>query len=572
MDFMEQYRLWIKHADAQTKEELLRLEEPDIRERFYRTLEFGTAGLRGIMGAGTNRINRYIVGQATQALANYLRRQENGPEKGAVIAFDCRIHSEEYALEAALILCANGIRTYLFDGMRPTPELSFAIRHLGAMSGINITASHNPKEYNGYKVFWDKGAQILSDIGDELLAEMDRVDLFRDICRMDQTQALEEGLLKIIGKDIDDLFVERIKELVIHHDVDKQIRIVYTPLHGTGMVFIPRILREEGYDQVTVVEEQSIPDGTFPTAPYPNPEDPSVFRLSLEYAARVEADLIMATDPDGDRIAVMVRHPTEKYVFLNGNQLGALLVHYIVEERYRNGTLNPKDVLIKTIVTNDMGRVIAARRGIRTFETLTGFKHICGLYNQLEEKGEYGYLFGYEESIGYCPETFTRDKNAVSTAVLIAEMCAFYRKQGKTPYSVLYELYDFYGHYRETQVSVSYPGAEGKRTKDRVMARWRNLHSETIAGIRVIRKLDYLGHVEDHIEPSNALKFLLEDGSWYAVRPSGTEPKLKIYISTVADSEKKAMNQLGRCRKDMERILQSFNKEENHEYKNTGGG
>ncbi|MFO7637156.1 MAG: phospho-sugar mutase [Clostridia bacterium] len=562
MNYMDRYKRWLEKADADTVKELsLIRDEKEIEDRFYRTLEFGTAGLRGIMGAGTNRMNDYVVGQATQALANHIKKQNLGPEKGVVIAFDCRINSREYAKDCALTLCANGIRTYLFENLRPTPELSFAIRHLGAISGINITASHNPKEYNGYKVFWEKGSQILSDVGDELLREMENLDEFDDVMSMGKEEAMKAGLLHIIGKEIDDLFVERVKGLTLREDVDKDIRVVYTPLNGTGIVFIPRILQERGFRHITVVSEQAEPDGTFPTTPYPNPEDPSTFGIALGYANREDSDLLMATDPDGDRIAVMVRNGKGGYVFLNGNQLGVLLLDYIVNQKEKNGTLDQKDVLIKTIVTGDMGKKIISKKGIRTFETLTGFKHIHGLYNQLEEEGEYGYLFGYEESIGYCPETFTRDKNAISTAMLIVEMCAWYKSRGKTLYGVLYELYETYGHYRETQASITYRGIEGVRIKDMVMTRWRKGYPEEIAGRKVTLALDYLEPVEDHIEPSNVLKYILEDGSWYAVRPSGTEPKLKIYLYSLDDSEKKSLKKLEDMEKDILRCLKEFEKE-----------
>lgn len=540
MTYKDKYNDWLKKADSDTIKELeaIKGNEKEIEDRFYKTLDFGTAGLRGVMGAGTNRMNKYVIGQTTQALARYVIEQ--GMEKrGAVIAYDCRIKSDEYAKQSATVLAANGIKVYLYESLRSTPQLSYSIRKLNAATGINITASHNPKQYNGYKVYWEEGSQILDDIADAIAENISRIDPFNDVKTVDFDKAVKSGQITMLGKDMDDMFIEEVLSLTLNDDIDKDVKIVYTPLYGTGLVPVTRILRERGFHNVTVVEEQKEPDGTFPTTPYPNPENVKVFEIPLKYGKKTDADMIIASDPDCDRIAMMIKNDNNEFVFCTGNQTGALLAEYMLSQRKEKGLYSPKDAVVQSIVSGSVVPKIAKHYGTHFFETLTGFKYICGLANEFEKTGEYRYVFGYEESIGYCIETFTRDKNGVSAAMMMCEMAGYYKKRGITLYEVLTDIYEKYGYMTENQISVEYPGIKGAKIKKHVMSQWRKKPLLEISGIKCSVCKDYINGYEG-LPAQDALKYEFEDGSWYALRPSGTEPKLKVYINAMGHSRKEA--------------------------------
>lgn len=546
-DYMAEYKKWLEspYVDERTKEELRAIEgnEEEIKERFLLDLEFGTAGLRGKIGAGTNRMNIYTVSQATQGLADYINsRGEEYAKRGVVIAYDVRRMSKEFARITAQVLAANGIQVYLFDDIRPTPVLSFAVRYLGTASGIVITASHNPPEYNGYKVYWEKGSQITDDIAKPIEENIKKITDFGMIKKIDFDEALSKGLIKIVGSEVDNAYFEKVLSLALCDDIDKNISIVYTPLHGTGGRFVRHVLDKRGFTNYFIVPEQENPDGEFPTVEYPNPEDLKAFNLALEYAKRRDADIVLATDPDSDRNAVMVKHNGE-YIALNGNQTGALLIEYLLSQRKKKGILPKNGIIIKSIVTGDLGKLIAKTYGVETFETLTGFKNICGLENELE--GKYSFQFGYEESIGYVTGDFVRDKDGVMMSMIISEMAAYYKKQGKTLVDVLESLYKTYGYYLEDNFSLVYEGLKGMEKIRRIMEVFRKRYPKEIGTLDLVEYIDYLerkiydangnpiGEVEKHIPTSNVLRFFLSDGSWYAIRPSGTEPKLKVYVYTV---------------------------------------
>lgn len=517
-------------------------------------LEFGTAGLRGKIGAGTNRMNIYTVARATQGLADYINScGEEYAQKGVVIAYDVRRMSKEFARITAQVLAGNGVQVYLFDDIRPTPVLSFAVRYLKTASGIVITASHNPPEYNGYKVYWEYGSQIMDDIAKPIEENIKKIEDFGTIKKMDFDEAISKGLIKLVGKEIDEAYFENVLSLSLCDDIDKNISIVYTPLHGTGGKFVRYVFDKRGFTNYIIVPEQEIPNGEFPTVEYPNPEDLKAFNLALDYAKKHNADIILATDPDADRNAVMVKHNGE-YVPLNGNQTGALLIEYLLSQRKKKGILPKNGVVIKSIVTGDLGKLIAKQYGVETFETLTGFKNICGLENELE--GKYSFQFGYEESIGYVTGDFVRDKDGVMMSMLISEMAAYYKKQGKTLIDVLESLYKNFGYYLEDNFSLIYEGLKGMEKIRRIMEVFRKKFPKVIGTLDVIEYIDYkerkiynqngieIGEVEAHIPASNVLRFFLSDGSWYAIRPSGTEPKLKVYIYTVDKVKDEAKRKL----------------------------
>jgi len=540
MSYIDKYIEWLKKADDDTLKELKAIEgnEKEIEDRFYKPLDFGTAGLRGIMGAGTNRMNKYIICQATQALAQIVK-EKGMQDKGAVIAYDCRIRSDEFAGYCASVLAANGIKVYIWDSLRPTPELSYAIRKLKAITGINVTASHNPKIYNGYKVYWSEGSQILDDIAGPISDRISRIDPFKDVLFMDFKEGVRKGMINILGEVMDEAFMKEVLDLSLTDDIDKSLKIVYTPLNGTGLIPITKILKRRGFTDVTVVKEQEMPDGTFPTTPYPNPENIKVFDIPKRYAMQADADIVIATDPDADRIAIMAKNDKGRYVPFTGNQTGALLADFMLSRRKEKGLDTDRDAVIQTIVSGSLVPKIAEYYGCTVFETLTGFKYICDYANIWEKTKEYNYVFGYEESIGYCLETFTRDKDGVSAAMMICEMAAYYKKRNLTLWQVLEMLYARMGYLSEKQISVEYPGIEGELIKQTVMTRWRKDPLVDINGFRSIKTKDYIGGL-DGLPPQNALKYLFEDGTWYAIRPSGTEPKLKVYINTMCKTRKKA--------------------------------
>lgn len=546
-DYMLEYNKWLEspYIDEATKEELRKIanNEEEIKERFMFDLEFGTAGLRGKIGAGNNRMNIYTVSKATQGLAQYIiDRGEEYAKRGVVIAYDVRRMSKEFARISAQVLAGNGVQVYLFDDIRPTPVLSYSVRHLKTASGIVITASHNPPEYNGYKVYWEYGSQIMDDIAEPVEENIRKIEDFGKIKKMEFDEAIQKGLIKIIGKEIDDAYFEKVLSLSLCDDVDKSIGVVYTPLHGTGGRFVNYVLNKRGFTNYFIVPEQLEPNGEFPTVSYPNPEDLKAFELALKYAKERNADLILATDPDADRNAVMVKHNGE-YFPLNGNQTGALLIEYILSQRKAKGILPKNGIIIKSIVTGNLGEMIAKQYGVEAFETLTGFKNICGLENDLEDR--YSFQFGYEESIGYVTGNFVRDKDGVMMSMLISEMAGYYKKQGKTLIDVLEGLYKKFGYYMEDNFSLIYEGIKGMEKIKRIMEVFRKKYPKEIGTLELVEYIDYnerklydkngkeIGKVEPHIAQSNVLKFVFSDGSWYAIRPSGTEPKLKVYIYSV---------------------------------------
>ena len=514
MDYLEKYNYWLnnEYFDEATKNELksIKDDEKEILDRFHRDLTFGTAGLRGKIGAGTNRMNRYTVSLATQGLADTIvSRGQMAMDKGVAIAYDVRHFSKEFAEIAARVLAANGVKVYLFDDIRPTPLLSYTIRRLKTISGIVLTASHNPKDYNGYKVYWEEGSQILDDIAEEILKNINNMDDFSDIKLIELEEGINKGLVNYIGKELDDEYVEKVKELALNEDVDKNIKIVYTPLNGTGNKLVRRVLRERDFTNVLVVPEQENPDPDFTTVGYP--------------------DILIATDPDCDRVACMVKDNNGEYIFLNGNQTGALLVNYILSSRHRDNAIPENAAIVKSIVTGDLSKAIAECYNVDTIETLTGFKHICNKANEFDKTKEQEFIFGYEESIGYVYSTIVRDKDGVISSMLIAEMAAYYKKHGKTLLDELEELYKQHGYYFEKLISIVLEGIEGSQRIVRIMDSFRENPITAIEDINLVKTIDYLKDNTGNPK-SNVLKYFFDDGSWYAVRPSGTEPKIKIYI------------------------------------------
>ncbi|HHX68736.1 MAG: phospho-sugar mutase [Miniphocaeibacter sp.] len=548
MDYKKVYEEWLNNDffDSEIREELesIKGNEEEIQDRFYQSLEFGTAGLRGKIGAGTNRMNKYTVAEATQGLAmTILSRGKEAAEKGVAIAYDVRHFSKEFAEITASVLAANGIKVYLSDDIRPTPVLSYAIRHFETISGVMVTASHNPREYNGYKAYWKEGSQILDDIADEVLYNIGKINNYSEIKNMDLQEAIDKGLVVYFGDELDDLYIKDMLSLTINdEEVDKDIKIVYSPLNGTGNKLVRRILEERKFNNVYIVKEQESPDPDFTTVGYPNPEDPKAFKYSIELGKEVDADILIATDPDADRTAVEVKNKDGEYVFLNGNKIGALLINYILSERHRKNNLPENSVVVKSIVTGDLGTRIAEKYNVEMIETLTGFKNVSGKANEYDITGEKTFLFGFEESIGYNYGTFVRDKDAVNSAMMIAEMAGFYKKQGKTLLDILEGLFNTYGVYNERLISITLEGLDGQARIKRIMDEFRREAIKEIGSIKLEKTIDYL--VDNTGMPkSNVLKYYFDDGSWYALRPSGTEPKIKVYIYSVGktkeDSEEK---------------------------------
>ena len=539
MSARDVYEYWLQKLPegSPMREELLAVKdnEKEITDRFYQEIVFGTAGLRGICGAGTNRMNEYTVGRATQGIANYIKKSGADPADGVVIAYDCRYHSQEFSELAAEILAGSGIRVYLFPSLRPTPELSYAIRELGAAAGINMTASHNPKEYNGYKVYWSDGAQISGAVSDGILKEIQALDLFDQFSRMPLEKAKEEGLVVMLGEDMDRAYLNYVLSMRQRPDseLDKTVPVVYTPLNGAGSIPMQILAKELGYVNFAIVPEQKDPDPEFTTVGYPNPEDPKGFELAEKLGKKNGAEVLIATDPDSDRMAVEVEDGAGGYTPLDGNQTGALLIAYMVEAEAEAGELPENAAMIKSIVTGDFGRTICEKYGIKVYEALTGFKNICGVIPRLEEEG-YTYFFGYEESIGCAPGEDVRDKDGICAAMLIMEMAAYYRKQGMTLREALEALYEKYGYFAEEQVSVVLKGKEGAERIGRMMTQFREEKPETFGTHHVKECIDYINGYED-IPASNVLKLIMDDGSWFAMRPSGTEPKIKFYYYAVAD-------------------------------------
>lgn len=546
MEYREKYNSWLanEYFDEETRNELLELtDEKEIEDRFYTDLIFGTAGLRGKIGAGTNRMNKYTVSLATQGLAQTIvKHGQEAMDRGVAIAFDVRRFSDEFAEIAARVLAANGIKAYLYDGIRTTPVLSYTVRRLNCISGIVVTASHNPRDYNGYKVYWEEGSQILDNVADEILSEIDGIESFESIKLMDYEEAISKGFITIIGKEIDDEYNKALLNMAINDDIDKDIKIVYTPLNGTGNIPVTRILKERGFTNVTVVPEQENPDSNFTTVGYPNPEDVKAFSYAAALGSEIGADILIATDPDCDRVAIAIKD-SDGYTFFNGNQTGAVLINYILTSRHMNISLPKNAAIAKSIVTGDLGKVIANKFGVKMFETLTGFKHICAKANEWEKTNEYNFIFGYEESIGYVYGTLVRDKDAVISTMIIAEMAAYYKKKGKSVLDVLNEIYEEYGHYNEKLISIVLEGLEGQQKIGRIMESIRHNPIEKIGQMILEKTIDYL-HDETDAGESDVLKYYMDDGSWYAIRPSGTEPKIKLYIYTKGKSKEESFEKI----------------------------
>lgn len=570
-DYKVRYDEWLnsKVIDEESKKELLEIKdnEKEIEDRFYKDLEFGTAGLRGIIGIGTNRMNKYTVTKATQGLANYIIKQ-GMQDRGVAIAYDCRIMSKEFSEETALCLNANGIKTYRFEELRPTPELSFAVRELGCIAGIVITASHNPPEYNGYKVYWKDGAQIVEPTDKEIIAEVNNIVNFAKIKTMSRVEAEEKGLYNTIGKEIDDKYISELKKLVVNQDainkMQKDIKIVYTPLHGTGNMPVQRILKEIGFENVYIVKEQENPDGHFPTVSYPNPEDPKAFVLALKLAKEVDADVILANDPDADRLGIYVKDTkTGKYIQFNGNMTGNLICEYILSQKESNGTLPKNGAIIKTIVSSNMTDAIAKEYGVKLFSTLTGFKNIAKIIRSFEEDNSYQCLFSYEESYGCIIGTHARDKDGIVAVMTVCEAAAYYKMQGLTLWDAMNNMYKKYGYYKEKQFSITLKGIEGAEKINEMMENMRKNPPKEIAGLKVISFGDYKeqkitdenGNITSTGLPkSNVLYFELEKNAWICVRPSGTEPKIKFYMGVCEKSNEEAEKELDKLEKAVKEI------------------
>lgn len=563
------YEQWLSdpYFDEETKRELREIagNEEEITDRFYRCLTFGTGGLRGVIGAGTNRMNIYTVRLATQGLANYIISQ-GGREKGVAIAYDSRRMSPEFSMEAALVLNANGIRTYRFDSLRPTPELSYAVRYLHCIAGIVVTASHNPREYNGYKVYWEDGGQITPPHDRNILEEVARVASHADVKTMTYGDAKKAGLYHTIGQEIDDAYIAEVRSLSIHPDVIRaqapSFKIAYTPLHGTGNIPVRRVLRELGFTQVFVEPSQEIADGNFPTVSYPNPEDPKAWELVLKLAKDVDADIVLATDPDADRLGVYAKDTkTGEYRSFTGNMSGILIAEYILREKTKLGIMPEKPALVETIVSTDMAKPLAREYNTDLIEVLTGFKYVGEQIREFDETGNNSYIFGLEESYGCLAGTYTRDKDACAAVMMLCEAAAFYKAEGKTLCDVMEDLYRKYGYYKEGQTNIERKGAEGSEMIRALMENLRNAPAGTIGGYKVLAVRDYESGIRtdlaDHsmrptgLPKSNVLYYELAENAWCCVRPSGTEPKIKLYYGVCGKSSEDADESLKRLQKDL---------------------
>lgn len=573
MNVREIYKFWLTDAyfDEQTKEELRSIagDEKEIEERFYRDLEFGTGGLRGIIGAGTNRMNIYTVRKATQGLANFIMK-EKAQEKGVAIAYDSRNMSPEFAKEAALCLAANGIRAYIFPSLRPTPMLSFALRELGCTAGIVVTASHNPPEYNGYKVYWEDGAQITSPKDKEIIGEVNAITDYAQVRTTSRREAEKAGLYQVIGEEMDDKYMEALKKLVLHPEIIKKeaenLRIVYTPLHGTGNLPVRRVLRELGFANVYVVKEQELPDSNFPTVSYPNPEDKDAFALALKLAKEVDADIVLATDPDADRLGVYAKDTaTGEYESFTGNMSGMLILEYQLARRKALGTLPENGAVVTTIVSGKMAREITQAYQVELIETLTGFKYIGEQIKFFEQNQEHEYVFGYEESYGCLVGTHARDKDAVVAVMALCEAAAYWKSQGMTLCDKMQELFETYGYYQENLCTVTLKGQNGAKQIAEMMENIRTHVPKSVGGLKVVQFRDYREDVKldmvrgektgTGLPKSNVLYFELEKGAWCCVRPSGTEPKIKFYIGVKGESKEEAEDRLQNLTEAVKRLV-----------------
>ncbi|PDY45023.1 phospho-sugar mutase [Bacillus pseudomycoides] len=570
MDWKQEYSRWLSYVnlDAELKEQLenMKQDEKKIEDSFYKNLEFGTGGMRGELGAGTNRLNVYTVRKATKGLAHFIEKLgEEAKKRGVVVAYDSRHKSPEFAMEVAATLGAHGITTYVFESLRPTPVLSFAVRYLHTVSGIVLTASHNPPEYNGYKVYGEDGGQLPPKEADELISYVNEVEDELTVEVADVEQLKADGLLHIIGQEVDDAYLEQLKTVIINkemvQEVGKDLKIVFTPLHGTSNIPARRGLEAVGFTDVTVVKEQELPDSNFSTVKSPNPEEHAAFELAIRDGEKVGADVLIATDPDADRLGVAVRNHAGEYQVLTGNQTGALMLDYLLSQKKQNGTLPENGVVLKTIVTSEIGRTIAKAYGLDTVDTLTGFKFIGEKIKQYEESGQYEFQFGYEESYGYLIRPFCRDKDAVQSVLFACEVAAYYKSQGKTLYNGLLEVFAKYGFFREDLVSLTLKGKDGAEKIQEMMASFRENPPKEVAGLTVNSVEDYKASIitsledgskeEIHLPKSNVLKYQLADGSWFCLRPSGTEPKIKFYFGVKDDSLQNSEQKLLAIKEDI---------------------
>ncbi|WP_040211952.1 phospho-sugar mutase [Clostridium polynesiense] len=571
MNYKDRYNYWMNSdiIDEKFKTELKSImDDSEIEDRFYKDLDFGTGGLRGVIGAGSNRMNKYTVSKATQGLADYINSNCKG-NKAVAIAYDSRNKSSEFARAAALTLCANNIKVYLYESLRPTPMLSFTVRYLNCSAGIVITASHNPKQYNGYKVYESDGGQVTDQAAKEILSYINKIDKYEVIKSIREEDALGNNYLQYIGEDIDKEYIKRVMGLSIRKEmVDKaaeDLKIIYTPIHGSGNLPVRAVFRELGYKNLYVVKEQENPDGDFPTAPYPNPEDPKVFSIALDMAKEVKPDIIFGTDPDCDRIGVVVKDNTGEYKVLTGNETGMLLTNYIIEALKEGQRLPENGVVVKTIVTTDSVRKMCEDNGIELLEVLTGFKYIGEKIKEYEKSREKTFLFGFEESYGYLAGDFVRDKDAVIASMLISEMALYYKSLGKNLYDALIDLYDRYGYYKENLLSIELKGIEGQKNIINCIDYFRNSEITEINNVKVNKKIDYKLSVSiDYdskekksisLPKSNVIKLILQDDSWIVIRPSGTEPKMKIYLSVKGAGSKEAEFKMEKLKNYISKII-----------------
>lgn len=562
MEYLEKYENWLNDSaiDEETKEELRSIKENDaeIQDRFYKDLEFGTAGLRGVIGNGSNRMNKYTVTKATQGLANYIIKCGKQAQ-GVAISYDSRHMSKEFSEYTALCLNANGIKTYVFENLRPVPELSFAVRQLKCCAGVMITASHNPPKYNGYKVYWEDGAQIVPPHDKGIITEVNAIVDFGKIKTMDKTEAIERGLYNVIGKEMDDKYIETLKNLVLNPEIIKEmqddITIVYTPLHGAGNVPVQRILKEIGFTHVYVVPEQEQPNGDFPTVSYPNPEDAKAFKLALELAEKVNADIVLANDPDADRLGIYAKDSaTGEYKTFTGNMSGLLIAEYELSQKKLQNKIPANGALVKTIVSSNLADSIAKEYDLKLIEVLTGFKYIGEQIKNFEETGSNTYMFGFEESYGCLIGTYARDKDGISAVMALCEAAAFYKKQGYTLCDQMQNIYKKYGFFKESQISITKEGANGAEEIKNLMEKMRENIPESIGKYKVLEYRDYKKDVKRNmitneesktgLPNSNVLYYVLENDAWCCVRPSGTEPKIKFYVGVKANSEEEAIKDL----------------------------
>lgn len=574
MNYRDKYNLWVNspEIDDDTKAELKNIiDETELEDRFYKDLEFGTGGLRGIIGAGSNRLNIYTVGKATQGFANYLNNKYTSPK--VAIAYDSRHMSKEFSEYAARVLAGNGIKVYLYDRLTPTPMLSYAVRELDCQGGIVLTASHNPKEYNGYKVYGDDGCQVTDVSANEIITFVNNIESFAQVTVMNIKEAVEKNLVNYIGEEIYTSYIERVKELTIRKELvknhGKDLKIIYTPIHGTGNIPVRRVLDELSYKNVEVVKEQELPNGNFPTAPYPNPEDSKVFKLALEMARDFEPDIIIGTDPDCDRIGAVVKDNKGEYRVLTGNQVGVLLTHYIISSLRETGNLDAKGTIIKTIVSTDMIKPICKKYDVQIKEVLTGFKYIGELIGNFEKApGNNKFLLGFEESYGYLAGNFVRDKDAVIAAALICEMTLYYKSIGKSLYEGLIELYESYGYYKEKLISIELKGKDGQEKIKEIIEYFRSENIRNFGDYKVSvkedYKLSYRINIEDsskeviNLPKSNVIKFIFCNGCYFVVRPSGTEPKMKIYLGVTGDSNEASDKNLLKLEKAVLNSIKEF--------------